>query len=209
MLFIKNLNFFVYIILTITKQICYNNLVMEFNLIGENNMATGDRIKRVRIFRGLTQKEFGKLIGFDEKTADVRVAQYESNTRTPKEDLLKKMADVLDVNYHSLYEPSLYAAEDVMYTLFELDEHYGITVHEVADEEYPEKKHYAFQIKSNLLDDFMMEWQQRKKDLADGIISKAEYTEWKLNWPQTADDCGKFKPSKEWRDHHTTTEDIE
>ena len=29
-------------------------------------MAVGDRIKRVRQFRGLTQKELGKLMGFDE-----------------------------------------------------------------------------------------------------------------------------------------------
>ena len=42
-------------------------------------MAVGDRIKRVRQFRGLTQKELGKLVGFDEKTADIRIAQYESN----------------------------------------------------------------------------------------------------------------------------------
>ena len=36
-------------------------------------MAVGDRIKRVRQFRGLTQKELGKLVGFDEKTADIRI----------------------------------------------------------------------------------------------------------------------------------------
>ena len=55
-------------------------------------MAVGDRIKRVRQFRGLTQKELGKLVGFDEKTADIRIAQYESNTRKPKEELLIKIA---------------------------------------------------------------------------------------------------------------------
>ena len=87
-------------------------------------MAVGDRIKRARNLRGMTQKELGIAIGFDEKSADIRIAQYESNTRTPKEELLRKIAEVLDVNYRSLYEPTLYAAEDVMYTLFELDEHY-------------------------------------------------------------------------------------
>lgn len=172
-------------------------------------MAIGDRIKRIRNFRGLTQKEFGKLIGFDEKTADIRVAQYESGTRTPKEELLQKMAEVLNVNYRSLYEPALYAVEDIMYTLFELDEHYTTIVHDVSDEEYPESKHLAVQFKSNLLDSFLKEWQQRKKDLADGVISKAEYTEWKLNWPATADDCGKHKPTKEWRDNPQATCDEE
>ena len=91
-------------------------------------MAVGDRIKRVRQFRGLTQKELGKLVGFDEKTADIRIAQYESNTRKPKEELLIKIADALEVNFRSLYEPYNYAAEDVMFTLFDLDEHYRITI---------------------------------------------------------------------------------
>ncbi|UWG98280.1 hypothetical protein LPY66_05610 [Dehalobacter sp. DCM] len=43
------------------------------------------------------------------------------------------------------------------------------------------------------------EWQQRKKDLADGIISKAEYMEWKLIWPQTCDEGFMKEPTKKWR----------
>lgn len=163
-------------------------------------LAIGDRIKRARLFRGLTQKEFGRQVGFDEKTADVRIAQYESGVRTPKEDMLRTMAEVLDVNYRSLYEPTLYAAEDLMFTLFELDEHYDIELHEIPDPKYPKKKHIAVQFHSNVLDSFLIEWLQRKKDLADDTISKDEYTEWKLNWPDTADDCGKHKPKKKWRD---------
>lgn len=53
-------------------------------------MAVGDRIKRVRKLRSLTQKELGLAVGFEENTADVRIAQYETGTRTPKEDMLKK-----------------------------------------------------------------------------------------------------------------------
>ena len=162
-------------------------------------MAIGDRIKRVRKFRGMTQKELGMTIGFDEKTADIRVAQYESGTRTPKEDILKKITEALDVNYRSIYEPSLYAAEDVMYTLFELDEHYGGTsLYEVEDDEYDDK-HMAVCFNARILDGFMREWQIRKQQLVDGEITKEEYTEWKLNWPQTADDCGKYEPRKQWR----------
>jgi transcriptional regulator with XRE-family HTH domain len=171
-------------------------------------MAIGERIKRIRNLRKLTQKELGLAIGFDENTADVRVAQYESNTRTPKEEMLRKIADVLDVNYRSIYEPTLYAAEDIIYTLFELDEHYSIRLHEVTyDDElgFPET-HIAVDFHTRLLDDFMKEWLQRKKDLADGIISKAEYMEWKLNWPQTADDCEKFEPKKQWRKPPETTD---
>lgn len=164
-------------------------------------MAVGDRIKRIRKFRGLTQKELGVAVGFDEKTADIRIAQYESGTRTPKEDMLTKIAGALDVNYRSLYEPSLYATEDVMYTLFELDEHYPIRLHEVTDNtdpDYPEK-HIAVDFHTRMLDDFLREWKLRKEQLRNGEISKDEYMEWKINWPQTADDCGKFEPSKQWK----------
>ncbi|MCL2703624.1 MAG: hypothetical protein FWE91_08475 [Defluviitaleaceae bacterium] len=49
------------------------------------------------------------------------------------------------------------------------------------------------------MSDLLREWRQRKKDLADGVISKAEYMERKVNWPQTCDDCGKFEPKKQWR----------
>lgn len=165
-------------------------------------MAVGDRIKRIRNFRGMTQKELGIAIGFDEKSADIRIAQYESNTRTPKEELLRKIAKVLDVNYRSLYEPTLYAAEDIMYTLFELDEHYPATqlyeIVDTSDPQFPEK-HISISFNHNLLDDFLLEWQLRKKQLVNGEITKEEYTEWKINWPQTADDCGKHTASKQWR----------
>ena len=163
-------------------------------------MAVGDRIKRVRNLRGMTQKELGLAVGFDNKTADIRIAQYESGTRTPKEDMLQKIATILDVNYRTLYEPTLYAAEDVMYTLFELDEHYpSMEIYDIPDDITPSTTHRTVGFGTRLLDEFLAEWQQRKKDLADGIISKAEYMEWKINWPQTADGCGKHKPSKKWQ----------
>ena len=156
-------------------------------------MAIGDRIKRVRNMRGITQRELGLAAGFDESSADVRIAQYESGKRTPKEDMLKKIAGILDVNFRSLYEPTLYAAEDIMYTLFELDEHYRIFLTEHS------QKQIGVSFDSKLLNDFMCEWQLIKQELAEGKITKAEYMEWKLNWPQTADGCGKFTPKKQWR----------
>ena len=164
-------------------------------------MAVGDRIKRARNLRGFTQKELGIAVGFDEKTADVRIAQYEANTRTPKQELLETIAEKLDVNYRALYEPTLYAAEDIMFTLFELDEHYSIHLHEVDDDTDPAytSKHMAINFTSLLLDSFMREWKIRKQEFYSGEITKEEYMEWKINWPATADDCGKFEPKKQWR----------
>lgn len=49
-------------------------------------MAIGERISFFRNMRGMTQKFLGMQVGFPEKSADVRLAQYETGTRTPKAD---------------------------------------------------------------------------------------------------------------------------
>ena len=41
-------------------------------------MAIGERIRFIRNLRGMTQKYLGTLVGFPEKTADIRMAQYEA-----------------------------------------------------------------------------------------------------------------------------------
>ncbi len=59
-------------------------------------MTIGQRIKKIRLFRGMTQKELGNILGFGAH-GDIRIAQYESGVRTPKEQMLIKMADVFCV----------------------------------------------------------------------------------------------------------------
>ena len=87
-------------------------------------MAVGDRIKRVRNFRGMTMKELGMAVGFDEKSADVRIAQYENNSRKPKEELMRKIAAALDVSVAYLEDPTMNDAEGILHALFELDDQY-------------------------------------------------------------------------------------
>ena len=60
--------------------------------------SIGQRLKFVRRFRRLTQKELGLLMGYSEKTADVRIAQYEKNARTPNAETTAKLAEVLKVS---------------------------------------------------------------------------------------------------------------
>ena len=61
-------------------------------------MSIGERIRYIRNLRGMTQKELGKAIGFDDRTADIRIAQYENEARTPKDDLIKEMASIAKDN---------------------------------------------------------------------------------------------------------------
>ena len=55
----------------------------------------GEKLRYLRRKNNLTQKELGMAVGFPENTADVRIAQYETNARMPREELLRKLAQVL------------------------------------------------------------------------------------------------------------------
>ena len=68
-------------------------------------MAIGKRIRFFRNRKGMTQKQLGEILGFLGKTSDVRMAQYESEARTPKQDLVKEMAHILDVSPRAITVP--------------------------------------------------------------------------------------------------------
>ena len=91
-------------------------------------MAIGERIRFIRNLRGMTQKYLGTLVGFPEKTADIRMAQYEAGTRTPKEDLTKALAGALDVSPLALDVPDIDSNFGLMHTLFALEDRYGLTI---------------------------------------------------------------------------------
>ena len=55
-------------------------------------MAIGERIRFFRNKKGVTQKYLGQVVGFPERSADVRMAQYETGSRTPKADLTRTLA---------------------------------------------------------------------------------------------------------------------
>ena len=71
-------------------------------------MAIGERIHHFRLLRGFTQKYLGQQLGFSDSQADVRIAQYENDSRTPKPELIRKLADVLEIapEYLSIPVPS-------------------------------------------------------------------------------------------------------
>lgn len=166
-------------------------------------MTIGEKIKNTRNLRGLTQKELGIKLGFDEKSADVRIAQYESGTRTPKSELLSEIAFILDVNVNSLKNPSLKNTETFIHLLFDLEQESkkqhinNFSIISVPDEFGNSQP--ALQFHNHLLNEFLSEWQLRRKELNEKIITEEEYEEWMMNFPATSDDCGKSESIKKWR----------
>ena len=97
-------------------------------------MAIGERIHFIRSLRGMTQKYLGMMVGFSEKTADVRMAQYETGARTPKADLTAELARVLDVSPKALDVPEIDSYVGLMHTLFALEDIYGLKIGEINGE---------------------------------------------------------------------------
>lgn len=138
-------------------------------------MNTGRNIKKIREFRGMTQKELGMAIGFDEVSASPRIAQYEGEYRVPREKVLNRMAEVLQVDPRSIATPMGYTEEDMMYRLLMLEEFFP----EMTLEKKIQTEEIVINLHNKKLNDFFKQWacfrEQRKK----GDAEKRQYTEWK------------------------------
>lgn len=145
-------------------------------------MAIGERIRFFRNLKGMTQKWLGIAVGFPEKTADIRMAQYESGTRTPKDDLTKALADVLDVSPLALSVPDIDSQLGLMHTLFALEDLYGLKTN-IANGEVT----LRFDV-SNVSDPSFFEmvtaWAEQAAKYKSGEISKDDYDKWRYRFPE-------------------------
>ncbi|NLV49513.1 MAG: helix-turn-helix transcriptional regulator [Clostridiales bacterium] len=146
-------------------------------------MAIGERIHFLRNLRGMTQKYLGQVVGFPEKTADVRMAQYESGTRTPKADLTKSLADALDVSPHALDVPDIDSNIGLMHTLFTLEDLRGLRVTEV-DGEVCIKLGKSNGKTYHKMSQMLFAWLEQAKKLDAGEITKEEYDQWRYRYPE-------------------------
>jgi transcriptional regulator with XRE-family HTH domain len=168
--------------LDIPKHICYihyrRQQTQEMTI-----MAIGERIHFFRIMRGMTQKYLGMALGFPEKSADVRLAQYETGTRTPKADVTEALAQVLDVSPKALDVPDIDSYIGLMHTLFTLEDRYGLEVCESDGE-----AHLRVNIRkgrdADQLSQMLEAWKEQAAKLSAGEISREEYDRWRYHYPE-------------------------
>lgn len=65
----------------------------------EREESLGERIRRFRVAKGLTQTELGKSIGASQRV----IAYYEGKGVSPPPELVVKIADVLDISIDALF----------------------------------------------------------------------------------------------------------
>lgn len=155
-------------------------------------MGIGERIRFFRNLRGMTQKYLGTVVGFPEKTADIRMAQYESGSRTPKADLTKSLAGVLGVSPLALSVPDIDSYLGLMHTLFTLEDRYGLTVEKgengVSMRVDPRKGNDAAE-----LSEMLNAWAEQAEKYRNGDISREDYDKWRYNYPKYDESSGYVK----------------
>ena len=164
-------------------------------------MAIGKRIKLFRNRKNLTQKQLGEQLGFLGRTSDVRMAQYESEARIPKQNLVKQMAGILGVSPYALTVPDIDTYIGFLHTLFALEDIYGFKITE-KDGLICLYRDHSSSSPVDTVSNMLREWQQQAEKLENGEISREEYDEWRYRYPEldTSHHWAKT-PSKEMNDY--------
>ena len=142
-------------------------------------MAIGERIRFFRNMKGITQKYLGMVVGFPERSADVRMAQYETGSRTPRAALLKKMADILQVDVKCIAVPTGFNKMDIIYRLFLLEDHFP----EMGLERNSQTGEIVINLHNKELNGFLPAWDAMRKKREQGLITEEEYLNWKYGVP--------------------------
>ena len=156
-----------------------SRLKMEGNI-----MAIGERIRFIRNLRGMTQKFLGLQVGFSERTADIRMAQYESGSRTPKADLVEQLADALDVSTEALNVPNIDSYTGLMHTLFALEDLYGFKI-DCLDGEICIRINRQNGLTFAKMTGLLEPWEEMAQKYRNGEISREEYDQWRYRYPRS------------------------
>lgn len=168
-------------------------MIMEYNPFGKSELEIqeknhakriGNRIKTIRTEKGFSQQELGNKVGL---SAD-RIQKYENGARKPKLELLKKIADALEVDALALADPTTQDEISTMFFLFNLENQYNMQINEIED-----RICMTFD-KSKGLYKYIEEWKKEfdrvriNVNLAESVEEKQKiisaYNDWKWNFPQ-------------------------
>ena len=124
-----------------------------------------------------------RTTGIQRKTSDVRMAQYESEARVPKIDLVKQMSQIFDINTHALTVPDIDTHIGLMHTLFALEDMYGLKVKNVDGQPHL-CLDSSISAPGSSVDEMLRSWMEQADKLENGEISKEEYDEWRYKYPE-------------------------
>ena len=143
-------------------------------------MAFGKRLRLFRHLKGLTQKQVGEIIGFRGNTSEVRMTQYETEDRTPKERLVRKLASIYNVSPRAILVPEIDTEIGLMHTFFALEDMYGFRIDEIDGAVCLRPPNTG--LASVTYNELFEKWHEQAEKVKSGELSKEEYDHWRYNF---------------------------
>lgn len=140
----------------------------------KKKMNIGKRIRSLRIFRNMTQKELGDKLGYN-SSPTIRIAQYEAGKRTPQKEAISNFADALDVSFNAIDVPAIDDSTELMHTLFAMEDFFDLKIKDID-----QKAYLTFDSKE--LEEMLSEWLKMYQSYQNGDISEYDYKEWEYKF---------------------------
>lgn len=147
-------------------------------------MNSGEKIRKIREKKGMTQEGLGMEMGIAKSAAGPTIRKYETGLISPKAKLREKLIEALNVDKEAIYDFNLSSPEAVIHALFELEECWGMSF-----EQNGEKTVFSFDSKNDdaqALLTYINRW-HRSKTLLFGLDDLTEeqsdaYLLWKTRF---------------------------
>lgn len=137
-------------------------------------MISGKKLKQIRSFRKLTQKELAIMSGL----TDAAIRNYELGNRSPNKEQLRKIADALNCDISALINHEPNSIFEIMHIIFDYENE--MKFRPLAGNGEPT----ALLSHNPHFDDFLLEWDEMRKKHYNGEITDEKFEDWKLSYPK-------------------------
>lgn len=143
-------------------------------------MTVGDRLRFVRKARGMSQHELASKV----KLSANRIAQYETDYRVPRKELLQQLAVVLGVDPRFFIVTAPNNLTDVIRLLFWLETMMPDSVSPIKLEKRDaDSADMGIYLRADTHFRYLMQnWLRQRKAWQDGNITDDEYFAWKMEY---------------------------
>lgn len=150
----------------------------------------GEKIRKYRTLKGLTQKELGEKCQLNEST----IRNYELGNRYPDEVTLHTISDALGIDQNALADPDPTNVFSAMHILFDLEDYFGLSPKLIDGEVHlvqrPVKEGSSLSEKLNYfgMKECLRFWSYIRNVCDNGDLLDEEYEEWKSLYPDYIDE---------------------
>ena len=136
-------------------------------------MISGQKLKKLRLLRDLTQKELAIKAGL----TDAAIRNYELGNRSPTKEQLQKIAQALDCDISALTDHEPNSIHEFIHIIFDYEK-------EMKLRPLIDGTTSALLSHDMNFNDFLVEWDEIRKKHYNGEITDEEFEDWKLSFPK-------------------------